>query len=169
MRDHKLDNRMESFFLAETIKYLYLLFDPENFLHNNGSTFELGGPDGDCVLGAGGYIFNTEAHPLDPAALHCCSQAQEERYELQDILLSLSEVPDTPSQPVDGEGPEEDDEEEDDEGAATRDMDDRDLRVSESIVLKPGSLRKARVLSCPMQPFSSRLALMGQVFTGDST
>ncbi|KAK7884738.1 hypothetical protein WMY93_027861 [Mugilogobius chulae] len=28
LRDHQLDNRMESFFLAETIKYLYLLFDP---------------------------------------------------------------------------------------------------------------------------------------------
>lgn len=27
---------MESFFLAETIKYLYLIFDEENFLHANG-------------------------------------------------------------------------------------------------------------------------------------
>ena len=25
---------MESFFLAETLKYLYLIFDQENFLHN---------------------------------------------------------------------------------------------------------------------------------------
>lgn len=40
LRDHKLDNRMESFFLAETVKYLYLLFDPTNFIHNNGSTFD---------------------------------------------------------------------------------------------------------------------------------
>lgn len=176
MRDHKLDNRMESFFLAETIKYLYLLFDPDNFLHNNGSTFNLGGPDGDCVLGAGGYIFNTEAHPLDPAALHCCSRAQEERYELQDILLSLSEVPDAPSYPVNEEEEEEEEDEEEDEdeqlkmeGAVSRNMDpDRFLQASESIVLKPGSQRKARMLSCPMQPFSSRLALMGQVFT-DST
>lgn len=40
LRDHKLDNRMESFFLAETVKYLYLLFDPSNFIHNNGSTFD---------------------------------------------------------------------------------------------------------------------------------
>lgn len=27
---------MESFFLAETIKYLYLIFDEKNFLHANG-------------------------------------------------------------------------------------------------------------------------------------
>jgi mannosidase alpha-like ER degradation enhancer 2 len=26
---------MESFFLAETLKYLYLIFDTENFLHND--------------------------------------------------------------------------------------------------------------------------------------
>ena len=62
---------MESFFLAETVKYLYLLFDPDNFIHNNGSTFDaVITPYGECVLGAGGYIFNTEAHPIDPAALN---------------------------------------------------------------------------------------------------
>ena len=33
---------MESFFLAETTKYLYLLFDPENFLHNRGNLAEVG-------------------------------------------------------------------------------------------------------------------------------
>ena len=32
---------MESFFLAETTKYLYLLFDPENFLHNRGNLAEV--------------------------------------------------------------------------------------------------------------------------------
>uniref|UniRef100_A0A8C7D2H4 alpha-1,2-Mannosidase n=1 Tax=Oncorhynchus kisutch TaxID=8019 RepID=A0A8C7D2H4_ONCKI len=137
IRDHKLDNRMESFFLAETIKYLYLLFDPDNFLHNSGLDFELGtGPSEDCVLGAGGYIFNTEAHPLDPAALHCCSRKQEERRELQDILLNLSDETEPPI-----------------------------MDPSESIALKPGSRRKAPLLSCPMQPFSARLAVMGQVFT----
>uniref|UniRef100_A0AAZ3SG82 alpha-1,2-Mannosidase n=1 Tax=Oncorhynchus tshawytscha TaxID=74940 RepID=A0AAZ3SG82_ONCTS len=152
IRDHKLDNRMESFFLAETIKYLYLLFDPDNFLHNSGLDFELGtGPSEDCVLGAGGYIFNTEAHPLDPAALHCCSRKQEERRELQDILLNLSEpLPspqDTQSQETDSE------------------TEPPVMDPSESIALKPGSRRKAPLLSCPMQPFSARLAVMGQVFT----
>lgn len=38
VKDHKLDNRMESFFLAETLKYLYLIFDTDNFLHNDIST-----------------------------------------------------------------------------------------------------------------------------------
>jgi len=45
---------MESFFLSETTKYLYLLFDTENFIHNSGSkgtVFE--GPRGQCVIDAG--------------------------------------------------------------------------------------------------------------------
>ncbi|TRY60891.1 hypothetical protein DNTS_035154 [Danionella cerebrum] len=137
VRDHKLDNRMESFFLAETIKYLYLLFDPENFLHNTGTEFELGGFQGDCVLSAGGYIFNTEAHPLDPAALHCCTGVQEERRQLRDILFSLTEPLEPPP---------------------TRE-------APESIALKPGERRRAPKLSCPVQPFSARLAVMGQVFS----
>jgi len=39
-------NKMESFFLGETLKYLYLLFAPEN------------------ALSLDDYVFNTEAHPL---------------------------------------------------------------------------------------------------------
>ena len=38
VKDHRLENRMESFFLAETLKYLYLIFDKENFLHSDLST-----------------------------------------------------------------------------------------------------------------------------------
>ncbi len=66
VRDHTLEDRMESFFLAETTKYLYLLFDPDNFIHNSGSDgVVVSRPDGEtCVLDAGGYIFNTEAHPV---------------------------------------------------------------------------------------------------------
>lgn len=64
---------MESFFLAETTKYLYLLFDPDNFLNNNGETGTvIQTPNGECIIDAGGFIFNTEAHPIDPAALRCC-------------------------------------------------------------------------------------------------
>ena len=101
---------MESFFLAETTKYLYLLFDPNNFLHNKvsykkktnwswiinwasnvsilfhqfgltqGNTAEVVKVEGQgrCMLDAGGYIFNTEAHPIDPAALACCSGLSED-------------------------------------------------------------------------------------------
>lgn len=64
---------MESFFLAETTKYLYLLFDTDNFIHNEGQQGTLVDTvNGKCVIESGGYIFNTEAHPIDLAALHCC-------------------------------------------------------------------------------------------------
>ncbi|XP_008216636.1 ER degradation-enhancing alpha-mannosidase-like protein 2 [Nasonia vitripennis] len=75
VRDHRKADRMESFFLAETTKYLYLLFDPDNFIHNAGKHGDVvQTPWGQCVVDAGGYIFNTEAHPIDPGALHCCQR-----------------------------------------------------------------------------------------------
>ena len=40
------ENPMESFFFAETLKYLYLLFAPEE------------------TLDLSKYVYNTEAHPL---------------------------------------------------------------------------------------------------------
>jgi mannosidase alpha-like ER degradation enhancer 2 len=40
------DDSMESFFLAETLKYAYLLFAPEE------------------TLDFGDVVFNTEAHPI---------------------------------------------------------------------------------------------------------
>uniref|UniRef100_A0A672ZYF3 alpha-1,2-Mannosidase n=1 Tax=Sphaeramia orbicularis TaxID=375764 RepID=A0A672ZYF3_9TELE len=150
LRDHQLDNRMESFFLAETIKYLYLLFDPTHFLHGGAmegeGSWEEGGEGGQCVLGAGGFIFNTEAHPLDPAALYCCSRHNQDRHELRHILLSLSQPgrPVAPP-PAQTEGP--------------------PLGQSESVALKPGDKKSAPLLSCPVQPFSARLSVLGQVFT----
>jgi len=52
---------MESFFLAETTKYLYLLFDPDNFIHNDGRHGKVWNTAGgrECVIDAGGYVFNT--------------------------------------------------------------------------------------------------------------
>jgi len=45
---------MESFFLAETTKYLYLMFDPENFIHCSGNAGAVvNTPSGQCVLDAG--------------------------------------------------------------------------------------------------------------------
>ena len=45
---------MESFFLAETTKYLYLLFDPDNFMHNTGDHGTvIDTPNGQCVIDAG--------------------------------------------------------------------------------------------------------------------
>ncbi|XP_061907859.1 ER degradation-enhancing alpha-mannosidase-like protein 2 [Entelurus aequoreus] len=145
VRDHQLDNRMESFFLAETLKYLYLLFDPAHFLHGGGAeSWEEGGEDGECVLSAGGYIFNTEAHPLDPAALHCCSRHARERQELRDILLGERSAP------------------------PASHADDHPPGRSQSIALKPGKRKTAPTLSCPVQPFSARLAVLGQVFTDNT-
>ncbi|KAF4619947.1 hypothetical protein D9613_005188 [Agrocybe pediades] len=48
LRTNKLDDRMESFALSETLKYLYLLFDEENPLHSDDSN----------------YVFTTEGHIL---------------------------------------------------------------------------------------------------------
>ncbi|XP_037936463.1 ER degradation-enhancing alpha-mannosidase-like protein 2 [Teleopsis dalmanni] len=85
---HEKENRMESFFLAETTKYLYLLFDEENFLHNDGVTGErLETTNGECVVYAGSYIFNTEAHPIDMSALHCCHDIKSDIYEGLDLEM----------------------------------------------------------------------------------
>ena len=46
-----LKDEMPSFFLSETLKYMYLLFDEDNFIHDRA------------------YIFSTEAHPFDPMQL----------------------------------------------------------------------------------------------------
>lgn len=98
---HTLDNRMESFFLAETTKYLFLLFTPEHWIFDNGSpeTVEtIRSPrnphnQSDCFLGASGYIFNTEAHPLDVSAVHCCSlQKSEEDVEIKRLLQRINLV-----------------------------------------------------------------------------
>ncbi|KAJ9583592.1 hypothetical protein L9F63_022065, partial [Diploptera punctata] len=88
VRDHRKEDRMESFFLAETTKYLYLLFDTDNFIHNRGQHgMIVKTPWGECVLEAGGYIFNTEAHPIDPGALHCCSGHRQA--DIQEVMTTL--------------------------------------------------------------------------------
>ncbi|XP_011198910.2 ER degradation-enhancing alpha-mannosidase-like protein 2 [Bactrocera dorsalis] len=79
---HEKENRMESFYLAETTKYLYLLFDENNFLHNDGAVGDrLQTPYGDCTVNAGSYIFNTEAHPIDMSALYCCHDIHDDIFD----------------------------------------------------------------------------------------
>lgn len=46
------DNMMQSFFLAETLKYLYLLFSPSS------------------VISLDEWVFNTEAHPIKIVPRH---------------------------------------------------------------------------------------------------
>ncbi|XP_017761744.1 PREDICTED: ER degradation-enhancing alpha-mannosidase-like protein 2 [Eufriesea mexicana] len=90
VRDHRKADRMESFFLAETTKYLYLLFDPDNFIHNSGQKGEIIETQwGQCIVDAGGYIFNTEAHPIDPGALYCCHRSQNLFSDGKAILWKL--------------------------------------------------------------------------------
>ncbi|KAI9510474.1 alpha-mannosidase [Russula earlei] len=48
LRNNALEDKMESFVLSETLKYLYLLFDEDNSLHNDDSN----------------YVFTTEGHIL---------------------------------------------------------------------------------------------------------
>lgn len=47
--DKSLEDRMESFFLSETLKYLYLTFDKDNYLNNKGEVE---------------YVFTTEGHMI---------------------------------------------------------------------------------------------------------
>ncbi|KAF4530389.1 hypothetical protein B566_EDAN018726 [Ephemera danica] len=90
VRDHRREDRMESFFLAETTKYLYLLFDPDNFLHNTGHQGSMvNTPWGECMVDTGNYIFNTEAHPIDPGALQCCTGARDTDHVQAQLLAKL--------------------------------------------------------------------------------
>ncbi|CAM9853566.1 unnamed protein product [Ascophyllum nodosum] len=59
--DCTLDEQMPSFFLSETLKYLYLLFDEDNFLHK------------------GNYVFSTEAHPFSIDAVRRGGRFRAER------------------------------------------------------------------------------------------
>uniref|UniRef100_A0A0N4Z7B7 alpha-1,2-Mannosidase n=1 Tax=Parastrongyloides trichosuri TaxID=131310 RepID=A0A0N4Z7B7_PARTI len=90
--DGTIEDRMESFFLAETIKYLYLLFDKDNFIHNDGSVGKIVETNnGQCIIETGGYIFNTEAHPIDPGALYCCSKNRiEDKETLEKFKENIS-------------------------------------------------------------------------------
>lgn len=100
--DHTIEDRMESFFLAETLKYLYLLFDETNFVHNDGSSGRLIDVNGSqCVVDTGSYVFNTEAHLIDIAAVDCCSAHKRKQIEelnnLRDNLdlFSLFDIKDS--------------------------------------------------------------------------
>ncbi|OQR79601.1 ER degradation-enhancing alpha-mannosidase 2 [Tropilaelaps mercedesae] len=95
---HLLENRMESFFLAETTKYLYLLFDVDNFVHNPFATYDAhnvttrDGRTRECILDAGGYIFNTEAHLVDVALLDCC-RPEYLAFDIQALSVKNLETP----------------------------------------------------------------------------
>lgn len=81
--NHTIEDRMESFYLAETLKYLYLLFseDTNHFVWNDGShgkVFKNPYTGKDCIADAGGYVFTTEAHLIDPGLFTCCSKPEQD-------------------------------------------------------------------------------------------
>lgn len=73
---HKLGDRMESFFLSETLKYLYLLFDPDNFVHQ------------------GNFVFTTEGHPYRITNLTRTPILDVEESEHGSSCWKRNEVPD---------------------------------------------------------------------------
>lgn len=91
VKEHTIEDRMESFYLAETLKYLYLIFAPEDhFMYNDGSKGTVINSNGkQCVIDAGGYVFNTEAHPLDIAAVQCCSKHSNSVADFTDLPIDL--------------------------------------------------------------------------------
>ena len=101
VKTHEQGERMESFFLAETTKYLYLLFDEHNFIHqSNGSVDQQikATQSPSCNPGSAGYIFNTEAHPIDIGAIHCCSPSRltylpEELYRTRVVIGTVLWIP----------------------------------------------------------------------------
>jgi len=91
VRSHQLADHMDSYFLAETLKYLYLMFDDDNWL----------------VQHYGGFVFNTEGHilPLNykphedspsKASLQgsatCKSQSRLERLAAQGFAFPFSSL-----------------------------------------------------------------------------
>nr|CCC92065.1 unnamed protein product [Trypanosoma congolense IL3000] len=82
--DGRHRDSMESFFIAETLKYLYLLFDECNVIHVHG---RMGGPASPhCTAnvtvrggeGHVGWLFNTEAHLFPNTAEWWSPSASEE-------------------------------------------------------------------------------------------
>uniref|UniRef100_A0A3Q3WHD0 alpha-1,2-Mannosidase n=1 Tax=Mola mola TaxID=94237 RepID=A0A3Q3WHD0_MOLML len=90
--------------------------------------------------------------PCGYATLYCCSRQAQDRQDLRDILLSMS-------QPAGGTGSQ--------SKPPTKRTEGPPASQSESIALKAGE-KKTPPLSCPMQPFSARLSILGQVFTDNS-
>ena len=98
---------MESYFLAETLKYLYLIFDTENQFtfepvkssFNVTEFFSIPGAqhllynkqllkDG-CSVAQSGYIMTTEAHPIDNGALHCCKHKWKKDFLKDNGIVGL--------------------------------------------------------------------------------
>lgn len=71
-RQKHLQDQMPSFFLSETCKYLYLLFDEQNFIHSRP------------------YIFSTEAHPFDSVQVFLTAQQRQSNMQIAQVQKSIA-------------------------------------------------------------------------------
>lgn len=94
---HQLEDKMESFFLSETTKYLYLLFSDDHWIFDKGvwGNISITPDSGDyrvCAPNSFGYTFTTEAHPFPAGVLGCCYPRQRvEEDLLEQIYQDKSE------------------------------------------------------------------------------
>lgn len=70
----QIEDKMESFFLSETLKYLYLLFDPNNKFNKEN------------------YIFSTEAHPFPVVSSNKSQAKRYYRNETETIHKELEKI-----------------------------------------------------------------------------
>lgn len=159
---HTLANRMESFFLAETTKYLYLLFDKENFIHNPGTEGTIvNTPKGQCVIDGGGYVFNTEAHPIDMAALDCCHNPSREQFKNVMNDIDPTHIVD----PSAGLSRFFSDKEKDADGYEELHVELGET-VDEQVELPPTKIeiikKRQQLFTCPVEPFKWRFGLYGE-------
>ncbi|KAK2787666.1 alpha mannosidase-like protein [Onygenales sp. PD_12] len=82
VRDGQLSDRMESFFLGETTKYLFLLFDPSHPLNHLDAPF----------------VFSTEGHPL--LIPKTATKAQQPAYKPGNQVESSRETCSVPAPPL---------------------------------------------------------------------
>jgi len=172
---HQLANRMESFFLAETTKYLYLLFDEENFIHNSGAVGTLiRTPHGQCVIDSGGYVFNTEAHPIDAAALDCCHNPARQQFRdavSRINVLNAFDIKGTkrerlkPSTPRDTDPDREADPDPDRDADPAREADsdpDREVEEEEPMDWQRKEFAE-NYMTCKVESFFTKFTINGQV------
>ncbi|PAA63337.1 hypothetical protein BOX15_Mlig000468g1 [Macrostomum lignano] len=165
---HSLEDRMESFFLAETVKYLYLLFTPDHFLHTASRTggYSVQTPRGACRVWSGAHVFNTEAHPIDAACLDCCHSPRPAEASQIDLVVVLglgleAQDEDWLAAAADRLGGNRDD----DSGPINEQSfdasDDKNSTMSPSS--DSAAANRFELLTCPTPPFHQRLTVHGQV------
>ena len=78
----ELLNVMPSFFLSETLKYLYLIFDVDNFINLRP------------------YIFSTEAHPFDTVQIHSIAASMNHSHFGENYSDDVDEIPESTDKKV---------------------------------------------------------------------